>query len=172
MRSAPSAATVDSATPSIKASAHRAEEAKRAAQPPSAARAPLTPTSTVAASDIDGVGRHPVTAPLNRELPLGRCKAPRVGVAPGSTSRCGPHWRRSLERTNSGDSLECGNDAVPADVTYGGDIATWVSCHLRLVAVRVSFARSGAYRRRSASTRSAHGGNAKAFTAVLEMLDA
>ncbi len=86
------------------------------------------------------------------------------GVAPGSTSRCGPHRRRSVERTNSRDSLECGNDAVPADVTYGGDIATWVSCHLRLVAARVSVARSGSYRRRSACTRSRHGGDAAAST--------
>jgi len=38
------------------------------------------------------------------------------GVAP-STSRRGPDRRGSVERTNSGDSRECGNETVPAEVT-------------------------------------------------------
>ena len=55
-------------TPSINASAHRAQEESRAAQPVSEANALLTPTSTVAACCVDGVDLAQAK-PLNRERP-------------------------------------------------------------------------------------------------------
>ena len=129
------------------------------------------PPSTVAACPFDGVTRKGLTSYSVEPGATPRLRPARGGVAPGSTSRCGPRPRQFGRTDEDARFTQVRRSHGASGRDIGGDIAPWVSCHPRSVAVRVSVARSGSYRRLSACTRSRHGGNAAASTSVLEMLD-
>jgi hypothetical protein len=62
---------------------HRAQAESRAAQPVSAANAPWTPPSTVAASQVDGVAtRGPNLLTVEPGATPWRCEAPHMGSLP------------------------------------------------------------------------------------------